>query len=145
MAIPAQQIIPLTQSIGLNSTIPNLARLYEKGELRIIQNLGYPNPNLSHFDSIRYWETGGEPKLPTRNGWLIDALDKLATQHRLDAKALYLDNSGDIFQGGLDGYLGPQSFGFKPDKLASRDAMVPRISGTSLLDKLIRDRQEDEQ
>jgi len=145
LAIPSRLVIPLSDGMGLNSKLSNLARLYESGELRIIQNLGYPDPNLSHFDSIRYWETGGEPKLPAKNGWLIDALDRLATQHSLDAKALYLDNSGDVFQGGLDGYLGPQSLGFKPVNLESRDAMVPHISGSSLLDKLVQDRQEDEQ
>jgi uncharacterized protein (DUF1501 family) len=55
------------------------ADLLESGRLAIVQGVGYPNPNRSHFESMNIWQTAkpGKPGVETL-GWLGRALDKAA-------------------------------------------------------------------
>ena len=60
---------------GLNALHPKLAHLkswYDSGNMAIIQNVGYPNPNLSHFLGTELWEKGISPSgvLETEQGWV---------------------------------------------------------------------------
>jgi len=59
---------------GLNAFHPRLERLknwYSNGNVAVVQNVGYPNPNLSHFLGTDLWELGISPSsnLLTRQGW----------------------------------------------------------------------------
>ena len=83
----------------------NSHKLFEEGELKIIQNLGYPQPVLSHFRSIELWETGGDGTSKGRDGWLIQSLNHISKKSKFDAKAIHLDTSPGVFKGGFDGYL----------------------------------------
>ena len=74
--IEKTRILTIDNENGLHYSLKNLANLFEKGELKIIQNLGYPHPVLSHFRSIDIWETGGDGKSQNRNGWLVKSLEK---------------------------------------------------------------------
>jgi uncharacterized protein (DUF1501 family) len=59
---------------GLNALHPKWIRLkdwYDNGNMAVIQNVGYPNPNLSHFIATDLWELGTSPssQLSTLMGW----------------------------------------------------------------------------
>jgi uncharacterized protein (DUF1501 family) len=59
---------------ALNALHPRLADLkkwWDKGHMAVVQNVGYPNPNLSHFTSTDFWERGTSPgsNLQTLQGW----------------------------------------------------------------------------
>ncbi len=59
---------------ALNALHPRLAPLkawWNKGHMAVVQNVGYPNPNLSHFTSTDFWERGTSPNsnLQTLQGW----------------------------------------------------------------------------
>ena len=59
---------------GLNALHPKLAHLkswYDSGNFAIVQNVGYPNPDLSHFSGTDMWEKGISPSgsLETEQGW----------------------------------------------------------------------------
>ena len=65
---------------GLNALHPKLSRLkswYDSGNVAIVQNVGYPNPNLSHFVGTDLWELGMSPSgsLTTTQGWLSRFFD----------------------------------------------------------------------
>ena len=65
---------------GLNAFHPKLSRLkswYDSGNVAVIQNVGYPNPNFSHFISTDLWELGISPSgaLETEQGWLSRFFD----------------------------------------------------------------------
>ena len=62
LAIENKDILKLDNFVGLNPALQNIANLYETGECKIVQGLGYPHPNLSHFRSIELWERGGDGK-----------------------------------------------------------------------------------
>ena len=62
IGIERSKILTIDKENGLHYSLKSLANLFEKGELKIVQNLGYPHPVLSHFRSIDIWETGGDGK-----------------------------------------------------------------------------------
>ena len=59
IAIPPRDVINLGQAedVGLHPAASPLADLYNNGLLSIVQGVGYPNPNRSHFKSMDIWQT----------------------------------------------------------------------------------------
>ena len=125
IGIEKDRILSISEENGLHFSLKNIAKNYERGNVKIIQNLGYPHAVLSHFRSIDIWETGGDGKKQYRNGWLVDSLNKYSRNIDLDAKAMFLDNSNSIFRGGLTGFIGPNAIGLKPEEIEVRDTVVP--------------------
>ena len=64
-----KEIIKLSDHVGLNSAMPFLGSLFKEGDLGIVQGVGYPNPNRSHFVSTSIWETA-DPANHSPTGWL---------------------------------------------------------------------------
>ncbi|HTH06381.1 MAG TPA: twin-arginine translocation signal domain-containing protein, partial [Ilumatobacteraceae bacterium] len=52
LSIPANQVLQLNGSVGLNPNLSFLKWLYDRGEVAVVQGVGYPNPDLSHFTSM---------------------------------------------------------------------------------------------
>ena len=69
LAIPPQDVLRLTDELGLHPKLQPLQRLYDRGELSIVQGIGYPNPDRSHFRSIEIWHTGVADGFSS-SGWL---------------------------------------------------------------------------
>ena len=74
LAIPTSDILPLTDSLGLHPALGKLKGLYDEGMLAVVQGVGYPNPNRSHFRSMDIWHTA-KPETMERSGWLGRYLD----------------------------------------------------------------------
>ncbi|MBK1834840.1 DUF1501 domain-containing protein [Roseibacillus ishigakijimensis] len=69
LAKKEKDLIRLTDGLGLNDNLKALGGLYDEGELAIVQGVGYPNPNRSHFVSTTIWETA-DPAARSNTGWL---------------------------------------------------------------------------
>ncbi len=65
----ADEALPIGSDLGLNKNLPGLRGLFDQGKVAIVQGVGYPKPSLSHFDSIRVWETA-DPERRQQDGWL---------------------------------------------------------------------------
>ena len=65
----ADTALPINTSVGLSRSMRGIKALYDQGKVAIVQGVGYPKPNFSHFDSIRIWETA-DPDRRQQNGWL---------------------------------------------------------------------------
>jgi uncharacterized protein (DUF1501 family) len=63
----AQLAFKLNDSLGMHSSLAPLKDLWTGGKLAVVENVGYPNPSLSHFQSMDIWET---MDLEGREGWL---------------------------------------------------------------------------
>lgn len=63
------EVLPLTDSVGLNPNLSKLKALYDAGKVAIVQGVGYPNPNRSHFRSMDIWHSA-RPDTFERSGWL---------------------------------------------------------------------------
>jgi len=70
IGIPANNVLKLGESsgIGLHPQMAAVKDLYDSGHCSIIQGVGYPNPNRSHFKSMDIWHTADVTA--TGNGWL---------------------------------------------------------------------------
>lgn len=67
--------IELDGAIGLSPKLTTLAQQYRSGRLAIVEGIGVPNPNLSHFASLQRWWTA-DPDLHTPTGWIGRYLDR---------------------------------------------------------------------
>jgi uncharacterized protein (DUF1501 family) len=71
--IPQNQVLPLSGTggaTGLHPKLGGLQHLWNEGKLSIVQGVGYPNPNLSHFRSTEIWETAANSNQTLGSGWL---------------------------------------------------------------------------
>ena len=66
---PEDQVLKLSDKVGFNPNMGPLKRLYDEGKVAVIQGVGYPNPNRSHFRSMDIWHTC-EPEAQGTEGWL---------------------------------------------------------------------------
>jgi uncharacterized protein (DUF1501 family) len=80
IAIEKTKILTLNDELGLNPVMIGLKNLYDDGMLSIISNVGYPNPDRSHFRSMDIWQTASSANEYLSTGWLGRYLDAQCTQ-----------------------------------------------------------------
>ena len=69
VGIPADQVLHIDDQFGLNPALPEIKSLYDAGKVAVINGIGYPTPNRSHFRSMDIWHTC-EPEKVGTEGWL---------------------------------------------------------------------------
>lgn len=74
IGIKPDAVVKLNDKFGLNPNLGPLEQLYKDGHMAIVQGVGYPNPNRSHFRSLEIWQTA-EPKKVKDTGWIGRYLD----------------------------------------------------------------------
>ena len=62
--------LKITDELGLHPRLSGLRGLYDEGHLGIIQGVGYPNPNRSHFRSTEIWQTASDAEKSESHGWI---------------------------------------------------------------------------
>lgn len=75
LALDQKDVLPLNDSLGFHSACAPLHALLNEGRLGIVQNVGYPNPNRSHFRSTEIWETATASDETAASGWIGRYLD----------------------------------------------------------------------
>ena len=73
LAVARDQVLPLDQQAGLHSSLEPLMASWKNQELAVVQGVGYPGPNLSHFRSIDIWDTASGSNEYLTEGWLARA------------------------------------------------------------------------
>jgi uncharacterized protein (DUF1501 family) len=120
--IDETNVLKLNERIGLNPTMAPLLELFKEGRVAIVQGVGYPNPNRSHFEATQIWETAS-PDRPMTNGWLGRYLDRISprrdTEHGGAGSAPAIDFTAIA--------LGDQV----PTALLSQSVDVPAVGGLS--------------
>jgi uncharacterized protein (DUF1501 family) len=90
LRLPAEKLLKVGDGVGLHPAMRPAADMLESGRLAIVQGVGYPNPDRSHFESMAIWQTArlGKPgrEVP---GWLGRALDSAGTP-RKDPAAVFV-------------------------------------------------------
>ena len=74
LAISPTKALPLGSGFGLNPAMPGLHAMWQAGQLAIVRGVGYPNPSLSHFQSMDIWWSGSLSN-DVGSGWLGRWLD----------------------------------------------------------------------
>jgi len=70
IGLSSEKILKINDQIGLHPSLGGLKDLYDTGHLSIIQGVGYPNPNRSHFRSTEIWQTASDEDKTESYGWL---------------------------------------------------------------------------
>jgi uncharacterized protein (DUF1501 family) len=68
--VPARDVLKLNGNVGLHPSLTGFKELYDAGQLSVIQGVGYPNPNRSHFRSTEIWQTASDSGKFEKYGWL---------------------------------------------------------------------------
>jgi uncharacterized protein (DUF1501 family) len=75
VAIEKAKALKLTDDVALHPELTCLQALHNNGHLAILNNVGYPNPDRSHFRSMDIWHTASQSNEYLSNGWLGRYLD----------------------------------------------------------------------
>ena len=77
IGIPQNEVLKLNDEMGLNPALDGLRKIFDDGNLCVINNVGYPNPDHSHFRSMDIWQTASGSDEYKDNGWIGRYLDSL--------------------------------------------------------------------
>jgi len=69
IAIDKTKSLKIADDFALHPEASELRKLFDAGQLGVVTNVGYPNPNRSHFRATEIWETG-IPEQETLTGWV---------------------------------------------------------------------------
>ena len=70
LAIPKSKALRVSEDFGLHPNLAGFKSLHDDGHLAVLQGVGYPNPNRSHFRSTEIWQTGSDADKIEAHGWL---------------------------------------------------------------------------
>jgi uncharacterized protein (DUF1501 family) len=101
IALKAKDVLGVSDHLGLHSSCAPLHALLKDGRLGIVQNVGYPNPNRSHFRSTEIWETAAEADQSLSSGWIGRYLDNACLGQPADQTPEAIHINAEV----------PQSFG----------------------------------
>ena len=69
IAVAKSDVLTLGQGLGMHPALKPLMGLWDQGQLAWMENVGYPNPNRSHFASMAIWHTA-DPSQASSEGWI---------------------------------------------------------------------------
>lgn len=90
LAIPKDDVLTIDDSLGFHPEMRGFADLLESNKLSVVQGVGYPNPNRSHFESMDIWHTCRRKGNARTTGWLGRFLDATRDTAGRDAAAVHL-------------------------------------------------------
>lgn len=125
LAIADGRSLKLDDKMGLHPALAGLHTLYGEGKVAILQNVGYPAPNRSHFRSMEIWQSAS-PDGGLKHGWIgrhFDARLKAGPLNPVVALGLSTE---------------------KPLALSGRDASIPCFASLTDLQNLVGDRQTEQ-
>ena len=110
LGLTDNSILRIDPATGLHPSLSGLASAYQDGHLAIVQGVGYPNPNRSHFRSTEIWATAVDSDKSSTTGWIgryfdnacsgCDASVGIATASQLPQSFAAATPKGVLYQGG---------------------------------------------
>jgi uncharacterized protein (DUF1501 family) len=98
------EIIRVNDHIALNNALMGLQPLLQSGSLGIVQGVGYPNPDRSHFESMDIWQSA-DPARQTATGWLARSVPSLEEKAGVPALQIGPDRLPLALQGAAGGVV----------------------------------------
>lgn len=97
IAIPKGQVLSLSSDLGLHPKLKHVHSMFEEGDLTIVNNVGYPEPSLSHFRSTEVWTSASQDNFET--GWIGRQYSGVAELENGDPLAMQIGSSGNLLSG----------------------------------------------
>lgn len=95
ISINKNDVLSKTNGMGFHPALKDFAKIQQNGDLTIIQNVGYPEPNRSHFRSQEIWQTASAANQYLNNGWIGRYLDFQCKEHEPTA-SVNIDNIDNL-------------------------------------------------
>lgn len=95
IALSKEEVIGKNKGMAFHPALKSFAQIQQNGDLTVIQNVGYPEPNRSHFRSQEIWQTASASNQYTNNGWLGRYLDFQCHEHTPTA-GINIDNIDNL-------------------------------------------------
>ncbi len=92
LGIEKEKALVLTDEVGLHPSLLSFKELYDEGSLGIINSVGYPNPDRSHFRSMDIWQTASQSNEYLSSGWLGRYLDAQCSGCDKPTQAIEIDD-----------------------------------------------------
>ncbi len=70
IGLKEDRLLKFNDDLAFNDRLKGLMRLYDDGKLGLVQNVGYPNPDRSHFRSMEIWHTASDSDAFVGSGWI---------------------------------------------------------------------------
>ena len=110
LGLTDSSILRIDPATGLHPSLSGLASAYQDGHLAIVQGVGYPNPNRSHFRSTEIWATAVDSDKSSTTGWIgryfdnacsgCDASVGIAAASQMPQSFAAATPKGVLYQGG---------------------------------------------
>lgn len=92
LGIAKEKALALTGETGLHPALTAFKELYDDGSLSVLNNVGYPNPDRSHFRSMDIWHTASKSSEYLTHGWLGRYLDAQCNGCDKPTQAIEIDD-----------------------------------------------------
>src|SRR5687767_98269 len=92
LAIPKEKVLRATDELGFHPSLAKLKDIYDKGYMTILNNVGYPNPDRSHFRSMDIWQSASNSNEYAHSGWIGRWLDAQCKGCAQPTQAIELDD-----------------------------------------------------
>jgi uncharacterized protein (DUF1501 family) len=92
LGIEKDKSLQITDEAGLHPELTYFKDLFDEGSLGIMNNVGYPNPDRSHFRSMDIWQSASESNQYVNTGWLGRYLDAQCSGCDKPTQALEIDD-----------------------------------------------------
>jgi uncharacterized protein (DUF1501 family) len=92
LGIEKTKTLLITDDVGLHPALTGFKELYDDGSLGIMNGVGYPNPDRSHFRSMDIWQTGSESIQYFTTGWVGRYLDAQCSGCDKPTQAIEIDD-----------------------------------------------------
>lgn len=126
IAIARDQVLQLDERSGLHPALKSMLPLWQASEVAIVQGVGYPDPNLSHFRSIEIWDTASASDEYLDKGWLSQTFTQFPPPADFAAEGVSI-GSADLgpFAGGARAIVLNNAEQFTRQAKLADDAPVP--------------------
>lgn len=112
IAIPQAQTFSLSAELAMPNTMSAMQTLWQSGQMKVVNNVGYDDHSLSHFRSTDIWASGADADQAAESGWLGRLLDRqfpdflaqLPTAPPTAPPAIQMGNAGNLVFNNADGF-----------------------------------------
>ena len=113
IGVARERILPLDERVGLHEKLEPLMDSWKAKDLAILQGVGYPYPNRSHFRSIEIWDTASASTQTLSEGWIAQSFRDAKLPKGVGVDSIVIDtNAGVTAEGGTGGKSNAGGGGF---------------------------------
>ena len=135
LGLKEDRLIKINDELAFNNRLEGLMRLYDSGQLAIIQGVGYPNPDRSHFRSMEIWHTASGSDAYLGTGWVGRYFDHYCSGSARPQVGIALGKERPQAFDSEEGYgvafENPASFGWQPGVGADTEANFAKLNAAS--------------